>query len=314
MARIRSIKPEFWVDEKVTELSPWARLLFIGLWNFADDDGRMEFSLKRMKMQIFPGDLIECGDLVKELTEQKLVTIYEIESQKYLQICGFAKHQKIDKRSPSKLPAPPVCDKLLDPTPNSPDSLRIPPNPADGREGKGKEGSGEDGSSVSIETGAEAPDVAKLTKDELWAAGLSLLETVLPDKQRRSFIGKLCKDYTDAVALEAIRTAIVERPIDPVAYLKAVCQLRAGQRKAVLPWHATDTGIIAKGQELGLSPRPGESMPDFKSRINDKIEGRVPQAGKVVSIVGEPQKAVVPVEVMKARSDALKAVMKKATA
>ena len=53
MARIRTIKPDFWSDEKIVELTPWARLLFIGLWNFSDDDGRMPFSPKKIKMLVF---------------------------------------------------------------------------------------------------------------------------------------------------------------------------------------------------------------------------------------------------------------------
>ena len=32
MARIRSIKPSFWTNEVLAELSPWHRLCFIGLW------------------------------------------------------------------------------------------------------------------------------------------------------------------------------------------------------------------------------------------------------------------------------------------
>lgn len=39
MARIRTIKPEFWTAEQVMELSRDARLLFIGMWNFCDDAG-----------------------------------------------------------------------------------------------------------------------------------------------------------------------------------------------------------------------------------------------------------------------------------
>ena len=39
MARIRSIKPEFWVDEKIAKLPKATALFFIALWNFADDQG-----------------------------------------------------------------------------------------------------------------------------------------------------------------------------------------------------------------------------------------------------------------------------------
>ena len=39
MARIRTIKPEFWIDDVIVELPFETRLLFIGIWNFADDAG-----------------------------------------------------------------------------------------------------------------------------------------------------------------------------------------------------------------------------------------------------------------------------------
>ncbi len=107
MARIRSIKPEFWVDEKVVELSFPARLLFIGLWNFADDDGRMAYSPKKIKMQIFPADNLDLSELFGEIRRASLIDIYTVDNTEYLHIKNFAKHQKVDKRTPSKLPSPP---------------------------------------------------------------------------------------------------------------------------------------------------------------------------------------------------------------
>ncbi len=117
MARIRTIKPEFWTDEKIVELSPFARLLFIGLWNFADDEGRLVYSPKRLKMQIFPSDALDISELFEEIRGEKLVLVYEVDNVQYLQVIGFSKHQKIDKRSTSKLPPPP----------NSPEFPRIVP-------------------------------------------------------------------------------------------------------------------------------------------------------------------------------------------
>lgn len=141
MARIRSIKPEFWTDEKIVELSPWARLLFIGLWNFADDDGRMVYSPKRAKMQIFPADLVEVSELIGELRRENLVRIYTVDSVEYLEIPGFSRHQKIDRRTASKLPPPPELDE--DST--SPAELpRTPPTEGKGREGIGGEGKGKE--------------------------------------------------------------------------------------------------------------------------------------------------------------------------
>jgi hypothetical protein len=137
MARIRSIKPEFWTDEKIVELSAFARLLFIGLWNFADDEGRMVYSEKRLKMQIFPADPVELSELIGEIRRESLVTVYAVDGIEYLQIKGFAKHQKVDRRSPSKLPPPPASPPI------SPEPPRIPPTDQgrdQGREGI-KEGS-----------------------------------------------------------------------------------------------------------------------------------------------------------------------------
>ena len=56
MARIRTIKPEFWTSEQVMECSPLARLLFIGVWNFCDDAGNHPMSAKTLKALVFPGD------------------------------------------------------------------------------------------------------------------------------------------------------------------------------------------------------------------------------------------------------------------
>lgn len=127
MARIRTIKPEFWTDEKIVELDVWTRLLFIGLWNFCDDAGRMHLSERRIKMQIFPADTVDIRRALDELSTSGLIERYVVDGTEYLQIAQFSKHQKIDRRTPSKLPN---ADGSLDE-----DSTNHP----DGREGKGRE-------------------------------------------------------------------------------------------------------------------------------------------------------------------------------
>lgn len=42
------------------------------------------------------------------------------------------------------------------------------------------------------------------------------------------------------------------------------------QAPKLLAWWASDAGILAKGLEFGVEPRPGETMPIFKSRVVDK--------------------------------------------
>jgi hypothetical protein len=54
MPRIRSIKPEFWADEKLSPLAPIDRLVFLGLISMADDLGRLVDSVKQIDAMLFP--------------------------------------------------------------------------------------------------------------------------------------------------------------------------------------------------------------------------------------------------------------------
>ncbi|HED2345306.1 TPA: hypothetical protein R4Y01_005535 [Serratia marcescens] len=107
MARIRTVKPEFWTDEKVVECSIPARLLFIGLFNFANDKGCLERSPRRIKMQVFPADSMDCEPLLQELITHGLLTEYSVNDVQYLHISGFLKHQKINRPSQTNIPVPP---------------------------------------------------------------------------------------------------------------------------------------------------------------------------------------------------------------
>ena len=110
MARIRTIKPDFWTDEKLTECSLSARLLFIGTWNFADDNGNLDRSSKQIKARVFPLDNLDCEPLILELLEKELLVEYEYEDRLYLHIQGFNKHQLINR--PSKPQCPLYDDSL----------------------------------------------------------------------------------------------------------------------------------------------------------------------------------------------------------
>jgi hypothetical protein len=141
MARIRTVKPEFWTDEKVVECTIPARLLFIGLFNFANDLGCMERSHKRIKMQVFPADLIDCEPLIAELIAHGLLTEYSVNGQEYLYIKGFAKHQKINRPSATKIPAPALLTENSSGNGSqfSDDSVSLKDASLTEKEGKGRE-------------------------------------------------------------------------------------------------------------------------------------------------------------------------------
>ena len=104
MARIRSIKPEFWTDQAVGECSPSARLLFVATWTFADDKGNLDRSARQLKAQAFPYDAVDCEPLLQELLRAGLLLEYDVDGKKFLHIKNFDKHQKIDKESKPRFP------------------------------------------------------------------------------------------------------------------------------------------------------------------------------------------------------------------
>ena len=97
MPRIRTIKPDFWTDEKIVELPIPARLFFIGMWNFADDFGNLARSPQKLKMQIYPADVIDVEPLVQSLIAHELITEYSVNGHRCLHINGFRRHQTINR-------------------------------------------------------------------------------------------------------------------------------------------------------------------------------------------------------------------------
>lgn len=79
---------------------------------------------------------------------------------------------------------------------------------------------------------ADPPPTYASAKDEIWAAGKSLLaEAGLKREQCGSFIGGLVKTHGEEVVLEVVRAGIIERPADPVSWLKAACVGRSTPHK-----------------------------------------------------------------------------------
>lgn len=114
------IDPNFWIDEKLGRLKREARLMFMGCISQSDDEGRLQGHTALLKSLIFPYDsditLQEVEEWLSDLNNEKLILRYEVENQKFIEISNFAKHQTINKRTPSKLPAPPKKEDYGRPT------------------------------------------------------------------------------------------------------------------------------------------------------------------------------------------------------
>jgi len=107
MARRRMIDPEFWLDEGIAKLSPYARLLYIGSWCIADDHAHtFPYRPEWIKAQLFPYETVNVVALIKELSDAKkyIVFISESDNRNYIYVKNFHKHQRIEKPSKQKYP------------------------------------------------------------------------------------------------------------------------------------------------------------------------------------------------------------------
>lgn len=117
MARIRTIKPDFWEDETVALLSRDARLLFVATWNLADDEGLLRWTAPYLKASAFMYDddidVTVVEQLMAELAEHGMIFPYRggKTQQRLAYVVNFQKHQRINRPSPSKLPPPSIQNR-----------------------------------------------------------------------------------------------------------------------------------------------------------------------------------------------------------
>ena len=110
MPRKRMIDPKFWTDDKIIKISIPARLLFIAIWNHADDLGVHRNDNFSLKAEVFPIDNISVEEVEKyknELITVGLVISYTDERDgELLFIKNWYKYQYIKKPTPSKYRLP----------------------------------------------------------------------------------------------------------------------------------------------------------------------------------------------------------------
>lgn len=259
MARARNIKPGFFTNDALGDLNPLARILFIGIWCHADRAGRLLDRPKKLKAEVLPYDNCDPNQLIQDLHGAGMVQRYEVAGIKYIQCVNFTKHQNPHIKEPeSTIPAPDLSGA------KTADSLILIPD------------------SGLPHTGLRKPSKSKATPRP---AGATLPDWIDPEAWQ-GFVDmrkKLRAPMTDhAVGLIIKKLATMKAAgQDPAAVLnqstergwKGIFEVATGETKAngKMAWWATESGILSKGAEFGLTPRPGESMPQFKSRINERI-------------------------------------------
>lgn len=109
MARKRMIDPNIWQSEDFGRLSLLAKIVFIGLFSLADDEGRGRANPVYLKSNLFPyEESMRSADITKTLVEissNMSVIFYSCDGSDYYSLYNWNDWQKIDKPTSSKLPA-----------------------------------------------------------------------------------------------------------------------------------------------------------------------------------------------------------------
>ena len=107
MARKRMISPEIWDSENFSKLSVLAKLIFIGMFSNADDEGRGRAKAAFLKSKLFPyDDSMRVADIeaaLDEVAANMSVTIYSHDGNEYYSFDNWNKWQRVDKPSPSSI-------------------------------------------------------------------------------------------------------------------------------------------------------------------------------------------------------------------
>lgn len=204
MARIRTIKPEFFTSEDVVALSPLARLLYIALWCEADREGRLAWKPRTFKMRYLPADSCDVDALCEELVLAGLVHLY---GEGFAHIPAFSRHQHINPREAASVLPCPLGPARVDHASTTRDARvvtreSVVTDAQVGKEGKGKEGK----EHASRTRAADATGV--LTVKDLEAEGVNTQHAADWLRQRKAKKAPLTVTAWEGLKREAVNAGI----------------------------------------------------------------------------------------------------------
>jgi hypothetical protein len=153
MARIRTVKPEFFRHEKLFDAEKESglplRLAFAGLWTAADREGRFRWTPRALKLDCLPFDDVDFSRVLDALATRGFIVRYEAGGTEYGAIPGWKRHQVINNReAASSIPGPNNISTLTREA-RVDDASSTPLVQVQG-EGKGREGKGKGNPKLSL--------------------------------------------------------------------------------------------------------------------------------------------------------------------
>lgn len=213
MARIRTIKPEFFRHEGLQDLAiqhgAEVMLVFAGLWGHCDKLGRFEWKPRTLKLDILPFLGFDMAVILEILWQSGFLRRYEVDGREYGEIESFDRHQRISGKEatePEKHPDPPEY-KLRS---NGEATGKQLGEQEREEEGKGREGKGTGRGKGREEEGNRENDALRARRESVdtvfafWKSTMRHERAVLDIKRRRVIEARLKDGYTAESLCEAI--------------------------------------------------------------------------------------------------------------
>jgi hypothetical protein len=218
VARIRSLKPEFFRSPSMASVSVHARLTFEALWCHADDEGRYRYEPALLKADAWPLDddvtAKHVEVYVAELIEVAAVCRYESGGKRYLHVVRWVEHQKISHPATSRLPGCPKETHGPDHPQANPqlypqeDTAVLPNPPEDSRGFRPDLGSGSRNLDLGSGSNTIVAQARPVSVDRLvfeaWQQATGKTRAKLDDKRRR-VIARALKAFPLDDVLDAVR-------------------------------------------------------------------------------------------------------------
>ena len=248
--RIRSIRPEYWTSEDIATMTWDARLVYIGLWSYVDDNGVGRDVEPIIASELFPFDmagdsretLAKVSGALATLSSGGQIVRYESNGKPYFHVVAWKTHQRIDKPGKDRYPLPTTEDAIIRETVATPsrDSRDIS-TPGEGE--KRRRGEEEEGRRERVTRAHKLPDGWQ-PKPETITAMASELPNVNLKQEHVKFAdhytanGKAMKDW-DACWRNWMRRA--------TGYAQNTRQTRQQE---------TDDLFAAAARRMGVTPQP----------------------------------------------------------
>lgn len=210
MARIRTVKPEFFRHEGLFELERETglpiRLAFAGLWTAADKEGRFKWAPRSLKLDCLPFDDCDFSRVLDALRTRGCVVKYVCDGREFGYIPSWADHQIINNRESASVLPEPTKDSIESMTSTREARVDHATGTRHGNfqgEGKGKEGKGKEGEREDAPRKRDAtPSKPDGVTDRVWTDWLQLrkakrapvTETVITGAEREAVKARMSLD------------------------------------------------------------------------------------------------------------------------